>query len=340
MELQEIQDRIYEIRGHKVLLDFDLALLYETQTKRLKEVVGRNRNRFPNDFMFELTRNEYNALRTQIATLDTQGRGKYSKYTPFAFTEQGVAMLASVLRNDKAIKVNIQIVRAFVFLRRYALSHNELTLQLTALEKKYNKQFSDIFEILNCKVQPKVILIILLTTILFYITNRKNDTKKVLNPANLAVWLGFSLLSTSFFFHDIITDRQGETNPLIPNLGIENLLANEDSTIKDFGNYRIFLFFLMLHVSPHIPWVGSFLDAVSKLYRPFILVPVISTFYTVVLIILGARETGYNEPDIKLYIAIGVAFLVAVNFFYNNVQLSKSPQRSKPPESFEHKINL
>jgi len=149
MELQTIQNRIYEIRGQKVLLDFDLAELYETETKRLKEAVRRNIDRFPSDFMFELTKDEYNALRTQFATLDNRGRGKHSKYNPFAFTEQGIAMLASVLRTRKAIEVNIQIVRAFVFLRKYALSHIELTQKLQELEAKYNKQFNDIFEAIN-----------------------------------------------------------------------------------------------------------------------------------------------------------------------------------------------
>ena len=153
MELQTIQNRIYEIRGQKVLLDFDLAELYETETKRLKEAVRRNIERFPSDFMFELTKDEYNTLRTQFATLDNRGRGKHSKYRPFAFTEQGIAMLASVLRSPKAIEVNIQIVRAFVFLRKYALSHTELTQKLEELETKYNKQFNDIFEAINYLIQ-------------------------------------------------------------------------------------------------------------------------------------------------------------------------------------------
>lgn len=153
MELQTIQNRIYEIRGQKVLLDFDLAELYETETKRLKEAVRRNMERFPSDFMFELTKDEYNTLRTQFATLDNRGRGKHSKYSPFAFTEQGIAMLASVLRSPKAIEVNIQIVRAFVFLRKYALSHTELTQKLEELETKYNKQFNDIFEAINYLIQ-------------------------------------------------------------------------------------------------------------------------------------------------------------------------------------------
>jgi hypothetical protein len=92
MQLQEIQSKIYEIRGQKVMLDFDLAELYETETKVLKQAVRRNINRFPSDFMFELTKEEYHSLRSQNVTLENSGRGKYSKYLPFAFTEQGVAM--------------------------------------------------------------------------------------------------------------------------------------------------------------------------------------------------------------------------------------------------------
>ncbi len=153
MKLQTIQNRIYEIRGQRVLLDFDLALLYETETKRLKEAVRRNKDRFPSDFMFELTNEEYHSLRTQFATLENTGRGRHSKYNPFAFTEQGIAMLASVLRSPKAIEVNIQIVRAFVFLRKYALSHTELTQKLKELEAKYSQQFADIFEAINYLLQ-------------------------------------------------------------------------------------------------------------------------------------------------------------------------------------------
>ena len=102
MELQIIQNKIYEIRGYKVMLDFDLAEIYGVETKRLKEQVRRNIERFPDDFMFELTRDEYNSLRSQFATLEI-GRGKYSKYLTFAFTEQGVAMLSTVLNSKLAI---------------------------------------------------------------------------------------------------------------------------------------------------------------------------------------------------------------------------------------------
>ena len=144
MQLQTIQSKIYEVRGQKIMLDFDLAELYEVETKRLKEAVRRNIERFPSDFMFELTRDEYNSLRTQFATLE-DGRGKYSKYSPFAFTEHGVTMLASVLRSQKAIEVNIQIVRAFVFLRQYALSYKELADRLKELEGK----FTDVAQAIN-----------------------------------------------------------------------------------------------------------------------------------------------------------------------------------------------
>lgn len=103
MELQIIQSKIYTLRGLRVVLDFDLADFYGVETKRLKEAVRRNINRFPEDFVFELTREEYNILRTQIASLEP-GRGKYSKYAPFAFTEHGVAMLSGILSSPKPLK--------------------------------------------------------------------------------------------------------------------------------------------------------------------------------------------------------------------------------------------
>ena len=134
MELQLIQQKIHEIRGQKVMLDFDLAAMYETETKVLKQAVKRNINRFPPDFMFELTAAEYNSLRSQFVTLKNAGRGKHSKYLPFAFTEQGVAMLSSVLNSERAIEVNIGIMRAFVAIRRYALTYTELSQRLTELE--------------------------------------------------------------------------------------------------------------------------------------------------------------------------------------------------------------
>ncbi|MEP6792895.1 MAG: ORF6N domain-containing protein [Saprospiraceae bacterium] len=151
MELK-IQSRIFEIRGLKIMLDFDLADLYGTQTKILKQAVRRNRDRFPPDFLLELTRSEYNSLRSQIVTLET-GKGQHSKYLPFAFTEQGVAMIASILNSPKAIQVNILLVRAFVFLRQYALSHQDLTQKLQELETKYDKQFKDVYDAINFLLQ-------------------------------------------------------------------------------------------------------------------------------------------------------------------------------------------
>ena len=148
MKLELIHQKIHQIRGQKVILDFDLAELYQVETKRLKEAVRRNLNRFPNDFMFELTIEENDFLRSQFATLEN-GRGKFSKYLPFAFTEQGVAMLSSVLKSEKAIEVTIAIIRAFVHIRQYALNHLELTNQLKQLEIKYDKQFDDVFEAIN-----------------------------------------------------------------------------------------------------------------------------------------------------------------------------------------------
>jgi hypothetical protein len=153
MELQNIQTKIYEIRGQKILLDFDLAELYETETKALKQAVKRNIDRFPDDFMFELSWEEFYSLRSQIVTLENKGRGKYIKYMPFAFTEQGVAMLSSVLKSKKAVNVNISIMRAFVFIRQYALSHKDLTEKLKELETKYNKQFKDVYEAINYLLQ-------------------------------------------------------------------------------------------------------------------------------------------------------------------------------------------
>jgi len=142
MEIQTIQSKIYEIRGQKVMLDFDLAILYETETKVLKQAVRRNMNRFPPDFMFELSDDDLSNLRSQIVTSKEGWGGR--RYKPFAFTEQGVAMLASILNSPKAIEVNIAIVRAFVFIRQYALSHQDLTDKLRKLEARYKRKFKDI----------------------------------------------------------------------------------------------------------------------------------------------------------------------------------------------------
>ena len=145
-----ISQKIIEIRGHKVLLDFDLATLYNTETRTLKQAVRRNIHRFPEDFMFELTKDEWNSIRSQIVILKS-GRGQHSKYLPFAFTEQGVAMLSSVLNNEKAIEINIAIMRSFVSLRKFALPYEELTKRVTEIEQ----QFPDIYKALNHLMDSK-----------------------------------------------------------------------------------------------------------------------------------------------------------------------------------------
>jgi hypothetical protein len=119
--------------------------------KRIKEVVKRNQNRFPEDFMFELTENEFNSLRSQIATLK-KGRGQHTKYLPLAFTEQGVAMLSSVLKSDKAIGINISIMRTFVAIRQFALNYSELQNKIMEIEG----QFPEIYNVLNYLVDKNI----------------------------------------------------------------------------------------------------------------------------------------------------------------------------------------
>ncbi len=150
MELQLIQNKIFEIRGQKVMLDFDLAELYETETKYLKRAVRANIRRFPSDFMFELTKEEWESLRCNFSTSNSRGG---TRYMPFAFTEQGVSMLSSVLNSDKAIDMNIAIMRAFVYIRQYALTHKDLTDKIKELESVYDKQFADVYEAINYLMQ-------------------------------------------------------------------------------------------------------------------------------------------------------------------------------------------
>ena len=141
MEIEVIQNKIFEIRGCKVMLDFDLALLYNVENKRLKASVRRNMNRFPEDFMFELTEIEFTNLRTKFSSSSYGGL----RYMPFAFTEQGIAMLSSVLNSEKAIEVNISIIRAFVTFRQFSLTYSELKDRILAIES----QFPDIYKALN-----------------------------------------------------------------------------------------------------------------------------------------------------------------------------------------------
>jgi hypothetical protein len=134
-----IERHILMVRGEKVILDADLAELYGVSTKRLNEAVRRNLDRFPEDFMFQLTEAEDGTLRSQIATSNTRG-GR--RYLPYAFTEQGVAMLSSVLRSRRAVEVNVQIMRTFVRLRQMLASNAELSRKLDDLEARYDHQFN------------------------------------------------------------------------------------------------------------------------------------------------------------------------------------------------------
>ncbi len=145
--IKSIQNRIYEIRGERVMLDRDLAVLYEIETKRLSEAVKRNSKRFPLDFMFQLTVEEWDSIRFQIETIDSgdslrsqiatskTGRGG-TRYLPYAFTEQGVAMLSGILNSDKAIAMNIAIMRAFVEIRRVLVQENDLLEQLKQIKER------------------------------------------------------------------------------------------------------------------------------------------------------------------------------------------------------------
>ncbi len=147
MELQVIQNKIFEIRGHRVMLDFHLAEMYEVKTKVLKQAVKRNIQRFPSDFMFELDNDEYQ----QLVTICDQFPEtlKHSSVNPMVFTEQGVAMLSSILRSQTAIDINISIMRAFVILRQYALGYAELNRKLEDFMIETNMQFSDIYQALT-----------------------------------------------------------------------------------------------------------------------------------------------------------------------------------------------
>lgn len=145
METTLIHNKIFSIRGQKVMLDFDLAMLYEVETKRLNEQVKRNNTRFPEDFMFQLTRKEWLNLKSQNATSSWGGTRKL----PYTFTEHGVTMLASVLKSDTAIAVNLAIVRAFIAMRTMALTFEELSEKIISMEDKYDMQFLEVYAALN-----------------------------------------------------------------------------------------------------------------------------------------------------------------------------------------------
>ena len=152
MELELIKNSILEIRGKKVMLDMDLAKIYEVETRALKQAVRRNLDRFPEDFMFQLTKEEWSILRSQIVTLEV-GKGNHPKFLPFAFTEQGVAMLSAVLNSQRAVNASIAIMRAFVMIRQWALTYQELSDKLSDLEKLHNQKFNDIDQVLKYLLQ-------------------------------------------------------------------------------------------------------------------------------------------------------------------------------------------
>jgi hypothetical protein len=145
-----VASRIYEIRGKRVMLDKDLAMLYKVRTKNLNKAVKRNIERFPEDFMFQLTKEEVANLRFQFGTSSWGGR----RYLPVVFTQEGVAMLSSVLNSKRAVLVNIQIMRAFVSLRRIGLTYVGLKRRIEDMEKKYDKQFAMVFEAIKQLLEP------------------------------------------------------------------------------------------------------------------------------------------------------------------------------------------
>ncbi|MFC1652881.1 ORF6N domain-containing protein [Planctomycetota bacterium] len=149
--VERIQRYIYLVRGEKVMLDKDLAVLYGVETKAFNQAVKRNIERFPEDFMFQLTVQEDDRLRSQFVT-SNEGRGG-RRYRPYAFTEQGVAMLSSVLRSKRAAEVNIAIMRTFVQLRRILADNKMIRDKIERLEKKYDEQFQQVFAILECMIE-------------------------------------------------------------------------------------------------------------------------------------------------------------------------------------------
>ena len=149
---ENIEKKIVLIRDKKVMLDRDLAELYEVDTRSLIQAVKRNIERFPEEFMFQLDEDDYKALRSQIVISKKGGR----RYLPYAFTEQGVAMLSSVLNSKRAIQVNIQIMKTFIKLREYIESHKDLKEKIEDLEKKYDKQFQIVFEAIKHLIEPEI----------------------------------------------------------------------------------------------------------------------------------------------------------------------------------------
>ena len=147
---QIIESKILILRGKKVMLDRDLAALYSVETKMLKRAVKRNIERFPDDFMFQLIKEEFGNLRCQNGTSSWGGQ----RYLPYAFTENGVAMLSSILNSKRAIQVNIQIMRTFTKIREMLATHKELRQKIGEIEKKYDHQFKIVFDVIKCLIEP------------------------------------------------------------------------------------------------------------------------------------------------------------------------------------------
>lgn len=161
--LEVIEGHIFTLRGHRVMLDANLAELYGVTTKRLNEQVKRNAARFPNDFMFQINELELEnlesqiataSLRSQIATLKPAGRGQHRKYLPRVFTEHGALMLASVLNSPVAVEASVQVVRTFVKMREAMIAHKDLSRRLNDMERKYDKQFRAVFDALRELMEP------------------------------------------------------------------------------------------------------------------------------------------------------------------------------------------
>ena len=152
ISIEVIVSKILIIRGKRAMLDKDLAELYEVRTKNLNKAVKRNIERFPEDFMFQLTKEEVESLRFQIGTSKRGGR----RYSPYVFTQEGVAMLSSVLNSPRAVQVNIQIMRAFVKLRRMILTNVDLKRKVEEMESKYDKQFAIVFKAIKQLLEPSV----------------------------------------------------------------------------------------------------------------------------------------------------------------------------------------
>ena len=153
--IERIENAIYLIRGQKVMLDRDLAMLYEVTTAALNQAVRRNRERFPSDFMYQSTRSEVTQLNRSQIVIGSQ-KHRDPRFRPYAFTEHGIAMLSSVLRSKRAISVNIEIMRAFVKLRQLLASNAELSRRLDDLESKYNRQFKIVFDAIRELMSPPI----------------------------------------------------------------------------------------------------------------------------------------------------------------------------------------